>query len=105
MPHRVGYASRTTRRVHPCTLRKNIHVFEGFGRRNPPGAPLAFEVLSVSKTHLELTGVEMAFDTAKGPYIARENVDLKIQKGEIVSRIGHWGGGKEAELKMDAGRV
>ncbi|HLT13285.1 MAG TPA: ABC transporter ATP-binding protein [Marinobacter sp.] len=57
----------------------------------------------MSKTHLELTGVEMAFDTAKGPFIALENVDLKIQKGEFVSLIGHSGCGKSTVLNIVAG--
>src|SRR5690606_30541990 len=103
MPHRVGYASRNTRRVHPCTLRKNIHAFEGFGRRNPPGAPPAFEVNSMSKPHLELTGVEMAVDTPKGPFIALDNLNLKIHEVEFVLLIGHSGCGKSTVLNIVAG--
>ncbi|MBZ0335490.1 MULTISPECIES: ABC transporter ATP-binding protein [unclassified Marinobacter] len=57
----------------------------------------------MAKLHLELTGVEMAFDTAKGPFIALDNVNLKIQKGEFVSLIGHSGCGKSTVLNIVAG--
>jgi len=57
----------------------------------------------MSKTHLELTGVEMAFDTPKGPFVALDNINLKIQKGEFVSLIGHSGCGKSTVLNIVAG--
>src|SRR5690606_33980454 len=57
----------------------------------------------MNKTHLELTGVEMAFDTPKGPFIALDNVNLKIQRGEFISLIGHSGCGKSTVLNIVAG--
>ncbi|KAA1174279.1 ABC transporter ATP-binding protein [Marinobacter salinexigens] len=57
----------------------------------------------MSKSHLELTGVEMAFDTPKGSFIALDNVNLKINKGEFVSLIGHSGCGKSTVLNIVAG--
>lgn len=57
----------------------------------------------MAKSHLELTGVEMAFDTPKGPFVALDNVNLKIQKGEFVSLIGHSGCGKSTVLNIVAG--
>ncbi|MBW0148265.1 ABC transporter ATP-binding protein [Marinobacter arenosus] len=57
----------------------------------------------MTKAHLELTGVEMAFDTPKGPFVALDNVDLKIKKGEFVSLIGHSGCGKSTVLNIVAG--
>ena len=56
----------------------------------------------MSKTHLELTGVEMAFDTPKGPFLALDSINLKIQKGEFVSLIGHSGCGKSTVLNIVA---
>ena len=55
------------------------------------------------RPHLELTGVEMAFETAKGPFIALDNINLKIRKGEFVSLIGHSGCGKSTVLNIVAG--
>ena len=57
----------------------------------------------MAKPHLELTNVEMAFDTPAGPFVALENVDLKIRKGEFVSLIGHSGCGKSTVLNIVAG--
>lgn len=57
----------------------------------------------MTKPHLELTGVEMAFDTPKGAFVALENINLKIKKGEFVSLIGHSGCGKSTVLNIVAG--
>lgn len=57
----------------------------------------------MSKSHLELTGVQMAFDTPSGPFIALDNLNLKIRKGEFVSLIGHSGCGKSTVLNIVAG--
>ncbi|MBO6850290.1 MAG: ABC transporter ATP-binding protein [Marinobacter sp.] len=57
----------------------------------------------MSKPHLELTSVQMAFETPSGPFIALDNVDLKIRKGEFVSLIGHSGCGKSTVLNIVAG--
>ncbi|MDX1818341.1 MAG: ABC transporter ATP-binding protein [Marinobacter sp.] len=57
----------------------------------------------MNKSHLELTGVEMAFETPKGPFVALENINLKIHKGEFVSLIGHSGCGKSTVLNIVAG--
>ena len=54
-------------------------------------------------THLELTGVDMEFPTSKGPFCALKNVNLKIEKGEFVSLIGHSGCGKSTVLNIVAG--
>ncbi len=55
------------------------------------------------KPHLELTGVDMAFDTPNGPFLALDKVNLKIRKGEFVSLIGHSGCGKSTVLNIVAG--
>ncbi|MBZ2169701.1 ABC transporter ATP-binding protein [Marinobacter sp. F4216] len=57
----------------------------------------------MSKTHLELTGVDMSFDTPKGEFLALDNINLKIKKGEFVSLIGHSGCGKSTVLNIVAG--
>ena len=57
----------------------------------------------MSKSHLELTGVHMAFDTPDGPFVALKDINLKIRKGEFVSLIGHSGCGKSTVLNIVAG--
>lgn len=53
--------------------------------------------------HLELTQVGIDFPTPKGPFTALKDVNLKIQKGEFISLIGHSGCGKSTVLNIVAG--
>lgn len=52
---------------------------------------------------LELSCVSMEFPTKKGPFLALDNVSLKIAKGEFISIIGHSGCGKSTVLNIVAG--
>ncbi|NKF49780.1 ABC transporter ATP-binding protein [Shewanella sp. WXL01] len=54
-------------------------------------------------TFLEITGVDMVFPTPKGAFTALQDVNLKINKGEFVSLIGHSGCGKSTVLNIVAG--
>ena len=53
--------------------------------------------------HLELTQVTIDFPTDNGPFRALQDVDLKIDKGEFVTLIGHSGCGKSTVLNIVAG--
>ena len=53
--------------------------------------------------HLELSQVGIDFPTPKGPLTALTDVNLKIQKGEFISLIGHSGCGKSTVLNIVAG--
>ncbi|MBU2977594.1 ABC transporter ATP-binding protein [Alteromonas sp. C1M14] len=53
--------------------------------------------------HLELTQVGIDFPTPKGPFTALKDVNLKINKGEFISLIGHSGCGKSTVLNIVAG--
>jgi nitrate/nitrite transport system ATP-binding protein len=53
--------------------------------------------------HLELSQIGMEFPTPQGPFVALENVNLRIAKGEFVSLIGHSGCGKSTVLNIVAG--
>lgn len=56
-----------------------------------------------AKHHLELTQVGIDFPTPKGPFTALKDVNLRINKGEFVSLIGHSGCGKSTVLNIVAG--
>ena len=56
-----------------------------------------------TKHHLELTQVGIDFPTPKGPFTALRDVNLRINKGEFVSLIGHSGCGKSTVLNIVAG--
>ncbi|RYF81534.1 MAG: ABC transporter ATP-binding protein [Comamonadaceae bacterium] len=52
---------------------------------------------------IEIQGVEQAFKTPKGPFIALRDIDLTVAKGEFVALIGHSGCGKSTLLNLIAG--
>ncbi|MEM7400568.1 MAG: ABC transporter ATP-binding protein [Pseudomonadota bacterium] len=52
---------------------------------------------------LNISNIDMEFPTPKGPFTALKEVDLKVQKGEFVSLIGHSGCGKSTVLNIVAG--
>ncbi|KEI69544.1 ABC transporter ATP-binding protein [Endozoicomonas elysicola] len=54
-------------------------------------------------TLLDISHIDMVFDTPKGPFTALKGVDLKIAQGEFVSLIGHSGCGKSTVLNIVAG--
>jgi nitrate/nitrite transport system ATP-binding protein len=56
-----------------------------------------------NKHHLELTQVGMDFPTGKGLFNALQDVNLRINKGEFISLIGHSGCGKSTVLNIIAG--
>jgi nitrate/nitrite transport system ATP-binding protein len=55
------------------------------------------------KPYVDLSHLTMEFPTPKGPFCALDKVDLKIQKGEFISLIGHSGCGKSTVLNIIAG--
>lgn len=52
---------------------------------------------------LDISKVGIEFPTPKGPFRALRDVDLKIEKGEYISLIGHSGCGKSTVLNIVAG--
>ena len=53
--------------------------------------------------YLDISQLGIEFRTESGPFRALENVDLKIQKGEFVSLIGHSECGKSTVLNIVTG--
>jgi len=54
-------------------------------------------------SYLQISDVSMEFPIPNGTYKALEKIDLKIDKGEFVSLIGHSGCGKSTVLNVVAG--
>lgn len=54
-------------------------------------------------TYLDISQLTKVYPTAKGPATIVKAFDLKIQKGEFVTLIGHSGCGKSTVLSMVAG--
>ncbi len=54
------------------------------------------------KAIIRVENVTQSFPTAKGPFLALDNVSFEIAKGETVSLIGHSGCGKSTLLNLIA---
>ena len=55
------------------------------------------------KPYLDFSFISKEYPTAKGPFVVLDGFNLKIEKGEFVSIIGHSGCGKSTVLMMAAG--
>ena len=53
--------------------------------------------------YLDISHVQMTFDTDNGPLTVLDGVDLKVKEGEFISLIGHSGCGKSTVLNIVAG--
>ncbi|CTQ51483.1 ABC transporter ATP-binding protein [Jannaschia donghaensis] len=58
---------------------------------------------SLDARYLTFTGLHKVYPTPKGPLTVVEDFDLKVNKGEFISLIGHSGCGKSTVLTMAAG--
>ena len=54
-------------------------------------------------SQIQLKNLEIAFTGAKGRFVAVKNINLSIEKGEIIAIIGHSGCGKSTILNAIAG--
>ena len=57
----------------------------------------------MAASFLDISQVSIEFPTPTGPFKALDKIDLKIDKGEFVSLIGHSGCGKSTVLNIVAG--
>jgi nitrate ABC transporter ATP-binding subunit len=56
-------------------------------------------------SYLKIEDMEIAFKTAKGNYCAVRDINLDINKGQIISIIGHSGCGKSTIINAIAGML
>jgi nitrate ABC transporter ATP-binding subunit len=56
-------------------------------------------------SHIEIKDMEISFPTPKGRYIAVKDINLTIEKGEIISIIGHSGCGKSTIMNAIGGML
>jgi nitrate/nitrite transport system ATP-binding protein len=56
-----------------------------------------------TEKYVQIENVNQVFDTKRGRFVALENVNLTINRGEFVSVIGHSGCGKSTVLNLIAG--
>ncbi|MFT3666717.1 ABC transporter ATP-binding protein [Piscinibacter sp.] len=57
----------------------------------------------MTERFIRVQGVEQAFKTPQGRFVALRDIDLDIAQGEFVSLIGHSGCGKSTLLNLIAG--
>ena len=57
----------------------------------------------IEEKYLNFSQLDKAYPTPKGPLTVVESFDLKVNKGEFISLIGHSGCGKSTVLTMAAG--
>jgi nitrate/nitrite transport system ATP-binding protein len=52
---------------------------------------------------IHIEGVQMHFATKQGTFVALKDINLKIERGEFITLIGHSGCGKSTLLNLIAG--
>lgn len=56
-------------------------------------------------SYLKIENMQIAFKTLKGKFVAVQDINLKVNKGEIISIIGHSGCGKSTIINAIAGML
>ena len=68
-----------------------------------PAAVVKAQHSGIDERYLNFSQLDKVYPTPNGPLTVVENFDLKINKGEFISLIGHSGCGKSTVLTMAAG--
>lgn len=85
-------------KVEGTRLLPNVTPIHGL-----PAALAEAEKSTLRSRYLDFSQLHKVYPTPKGPLTVVENFDLKIEKGEFISLIGHSGCGKSTVLTMAAG--
>jgi len=72
-------------------------------RSGPPRAYLKAAKSPIERRYVEFFDVRKVYPTPKGPLTVVDGFDLKMNKGEFITLIGHSGCGKSTVLSMVAG--
>ena len=56
-------------------------------------------------SYLKIENMEIAFNTLKGKFVAVKDINLEVDKGQIISIIGHSGCGKSTIMNAVGGMV
>jgi nitrate/nitrite transport system ATP-binding protein len=56
-------------------------------------------------SYLKIENIEIAFTTLKGKFVAVKDINLDVEKGQIISIIGHSGCGKSTIMNAIGGMV
>ena len=56
-------------------------------------------------SYLKIENMQIAFPTPRGKFVAVQDINLKVDKGEIISIIGHSGCGKSTIINAIAGMI
>src|SRR5206468_6231635 len=63
------------------------------------------ETVSATTEYVHVEEVGMTFKTKRGPFTALHDVDLSVQRRELIALIGHSGCGKTTLLNLVAGLI
>ena len=56
-------------------------------------------------SYLKIENMEIAFTSVKGKFVAVKDINLEVEKGQIISIIGHSGCGKSTIMNAIGGMV
>lgn len=79
------------------------NVVPFFSEAQPPEIYKEAAASTREERYLEFSKLTKVYPTPKGPLTVIEDVDLKMNKGEFITLIGHSGCGKSTALTMAAG--
>jgi putative ABC transport system ATP-binding protein len=75
------------------------HTTDGYMKDRRPAQMAG----AISKAAIDLQGIEKAYQTDAGPFLALKGIDLQVNGGEFVAVVGKSGSGKSTLINMFTG--